>query len=396
MKDGKTKYPGVRVRGNSIQIDFRYKGVRCRETLRVTPTPTNLKNSANLLGRIKNEINFGKLNYADYFPNSKNIKKFGDLKPSNLTVSQAMDWWIEQNSHQDKDTPRGHRESIRNHIKPGIGNIMLLNLRPSQVTEWINSIKLSESMKNNILTPLRSMTKKAYQNEIIEKDIMIMVPYFTRKKKIKSPLKIKEVDLVIEKLKEKEAKLYYQFAIFTGLSTGEQLGARWGDVDFINCKLSIKRIRSDGRIKNTKNSFREREIELLNPAYTALNQLAPDDYFLDPEKYNDCHIFTNPITNNVWRNDAIGSRWGKALKEGGLPHRSPYETRHTFASMMITACLPDGWIRAQMGHATMKMLEEVYGKWTGDADKVVKWLLSKTKGGKNGASFKEFFLKIHS
>ena len=33
---------GIRARGQSVQLDFQYKGVRCRETLKIPPTKANL------------------------------------------------------------------------------------------------------------------------------------------------------------------------------------------------------------------------------------------------------------------------------------------------------------------------------------------------------------------
>lgn len=396
MKKGKTRYRGIRIRGSSIQVDFRYNGIRCRETLIMKPTPTNLRIASDLLGQIRRHIYEPNFNYADHFPNSNQAMKFGHLKPSNLTVSKALDWWMEQTTFKSEGTERSHSENIKNHIKPGVGNIILTKLRPSQVNLWIDTIDLSESTKNNILTPLRSMTRKAYQNEILKKDIMLMIPTITRKKKIKQPLNINEIDAVLNELGEREIKHYYQFAIFTGLATGEQLGLRWGDIDFVNCKINISRILSNGKVLKTKNNHRDREVELLNPAYISLNELAPDDYFKEPNKYSNDYIFINPLTKKVWGNDSVNQHWKKTLKKCNISHRSPYETRHTFASLMVTACLPDGWIRAQMGHATMKMLEEVYGKWTGDPDKVIQWLSNKTKTGKNGKSFVELFLKRHS
>lgn len=67
----KIKTPGVHARGNSIQIDFRYKGVRCRETLNIKPTDSNLKQAQHFLAKIQQEIASGNFNYLDYFPNRR-------------------------------------------------------------------------------------------------------------------------------------------------------------------------------------------------------------------------------------------------------------------------------------------------------------------------------------
>jgi len=124
--------------------------------------------------------------------------------------------------------------------------------------------------------------------------------------------------------------------------------------------------------------------------------LHSDSYHENPSKFKNEYVFKNPNTENVWSSETIGLRWNETLKALNIPHRSAYETRHTFASIMVTACLPDGWVRRQMGHSTMKMLEEVYAKWLDDADKVIDWVLKNTKDGHNGAQFKKLFLDQHN
>ena len=123
--------------------------------------------------------------------------------------------------------------------------------------------------------------------------------------------------------------------------------------------------------------------------------MKPKDYDENSNKYNSTYIFTNPKTCLVWRNEAISQYWNQALKDLQIEHRRAYETRHTYASLMISACLPDGWVRNQMGHATMKMLEEVYGKWHGDTSAIIDWVLKYTQDGKNGADFTKLFLEQH-
>ena len=53
---GRAEGGGVRVRGASIVIDFRYRGVRCRETLSVEPTKSNLLYARRLRDTILLEI----------------------------------------------------------------------------------------------------------------------------------------------------------------------------------------------------------------------------------------------------------------------------------------------------------------------------------------------------
>ena len=71
---------GVSIRkhkhSTSIQIYFSYRGVDCRETLRLEPTKGNIKYASNYRAEILNSITRGTFKYSDYFPESKRAKLF--------------------------------------------------------------------------------------------------------------------------------------------------------------------------------------------------------------------------------------------------------------------------------------------------------------------------------
>ena len=43
--------------------------------------------------------------------------------------------------------------------------------------------------------------------------------------------------------------------------------------------------------------------------------------------------------------------WARALRKAGVRFRPMYQTRHTFASLMLAAGEPPGWIAAQLGQS---------------------------------------------
>lgn len=74
---------GVTIRkhrqGETINITFTYKGVRCREPLsNLEVTPKNIKYAERTLGEIHNKIERGTFIYAEYFPRSARLKIFGN------------------------------------------------------------------------------------------------------------------------------------------------------------------------------------------------------------------------------------------------------------------------------------------------------------------------------
>ena len=67
--------------GETINIAFTYKGVRCREPLsNLEISAKNIKYAERLIGEIYNKIEKGIFSYVEYFPNSSKIKLFGNRK----------------------------------------------------------------------------------------------------------------------------------------------------------------------------------------------------------------------------------------------------------------------------------------------------------------------------
>jgi Arm DNA-binding domain len=62
---------GVRaISGSSIEITFAYRGVRCRERVRLKPTPANLKRAARHRAAVLDAIERNTFDYATTFPDS--------------------------------------------------------------------------------------------------------------------------------------------------------------------------------------------------------------------------------------------------------------------------------------------------------------------------------------
>jgi integrase len=52
--------------------------------------------------------------------------------------------------------------------------------------------------------------------------------------------------------------------------------------------------------------------------------------------------------------------WKPALEKTGLEPRSLYQTRHTFATLMLDAGELPGWVQQMMGHESLQMIHEKY------------------------------------
>ncbi|WP_245812972.1 tyrosine-type recombinase/integrase [Nitrosomonas cryotolerans] len=69
------------------------------------------------------------------------------------------------------------------------------------------------------------------------------------------------------------------------------------------------------------------------------------------EEYNEI-VFHDPRTNKPWKDDQPIRKtvWTPALRETDIKYRNPYQTRHTFASALLSRGKNPLWVAQQMGH----------------------------------------------
>ena len=75
-------------------------------------------------------------------------------------------------------------------------------------------------------------------------------------------------------------------------------------------------------------------------------------------------VFQNPRIADRWQNsERLRVLWGYAMKAAGVRYRYPYQCRHTYASLMVSAGESPEWVAEQMGHQDSRLVAVVYGRW---------------------------------
>lgn len=83
--------PNVRVHkpNGMLFLDFRFKGVRCREYTALPDSPANQKKLEKLLDKITTEIKAGTFEYAAYFPGSRALSRVTQQQNANISQAKA-------------------------------------------------------------------------------------------------------------------------------------------------------------------------------------------------------------------------------------------------------------------------------------------------------------------
>lgn len=77
----------------------------------------------------------------------------------------------------------------------------------------------------------------------------------------------------------------------------------------------------------------------------------------------DKFVFTNAKRLPLNYQTVSKSVWYPTLRQAKLRPRNPYQTRHTYATLLLASGEAPEWIANQMGHTTTTMLFRVYSRY---------------------------------
>ena len=184
---------------------------------------------------------------------------------------------------------------------------------------------------------------------------------------------------------------YYPFFLLlarTGIRMGEAQALQWVDLDFQNREIRVIRALSAGRIETPK-SGHGRTVDMSHQLARALSRL------LVERKAETLKEGWAEIPPWVFCNEAgtlvDGSRvrkaFARALEAAGLPpHFTPHCLRHTFASLLLQQGESPAYVQRQLGHASIKLTVDTYGKWLPMGNKAAVDRLDDSSGSKVVAS----------
>ncbi len=158
-----------------------------------------------------------------------------------------------------------------------------------------------------------------------------------------------------------------RFACATGVRQGEQRALTWGQIDWEKSKVRIDRTMKHKTTNagTPKTEAGEREIPLTRDMLAGLKEL-----YIKQGRPNDPDLlvfgtqFNRPVTSAKYL-----KRIHDACRRAGVAAIRWHDLRHYYASKLFQVYGDDLWrIKNYMGHATIRVTEDIYGHWLNDDD----------------------------
>jgi integrase len=310
-----------------------------------------------------------------------------------LTVEQWLDHWVKvvlpnrvANETLSNSTYYSYADSVRRHIKPGIGKIRLTNLKAADVDRFLGEKRAHYSP--NTLRIIRTTLRKAFRDGQRAE----MVPLSARNAvELSEPVKVNrrangyldesQARRLLTQVKGDRLEAIYIVLLSLGLRRGEALGLYWDDVDLENrtvmIRRSLKRIRvlplEDGsrpdgpttrlELGSPKTSDSWRTQHLPQPCVDALlrhkAQQAKERLGATTWSNSDL-VFTTPLGTMIDPSN-LAKDFATQAAKAELGHRNLHQLRHSAATIMLAQGVPLHEVSRVLGHSTLSVTSDVYG-----------------------------------
>ncbi len=256
-------------------------------------------------------------------------------------------------------------------LKIEFGDLLVPELKRIHVKEYCKRLNVYKKTIDNRLRPLRGMLEEEeYDNE----DFVNPISDWVFRKRVvgvpkpkADPFTPEEQELLYKECKDDRNLAYIKAAIWSGMRPAEQIALTWEDLS--EKYINIDKAFTEGVLDTPKTYSGTRRINRQARFNEAIKLITPWTR-LKPHG----HIFENPHTEEPWKDvDSIYKMIRKVIQCSDVRYRRPYQTRHTFASMLLSTGKEPLYVSSQMGHKDPAIMFKHYTKWIelGKRDKFV-------------------------
>jgi len=351
----------IRIFKGRLYYVFYYKGVRCTEKTSLEAAKENVKRAEKFTNLIQAEIDNGIFQYEKHFPHGAKIALFTSKK-EDIPFNQYFADWMEGKVLKET-TRRNWTSAFWKHLYPFFKDRVISTITRADVRRFQRSLTEKglepSTINDKPMKVLRMMLNQAYVDEIIPKNPALAVKRLPQGMTDVDPFNLEERHAVIEGF-QRYASLYAPYVVcgfWTGWRPNEACALKWSRVDFQQGKILIREGRVLGQTGIPKSSGSLRDIDVLEPVHQALlaqkavSWMVGTYVFLDRKQ--------KPLNQEIFRQKI----WEPMLKRLNVRYRPPYQMRHTFATLAISAGENVNWVARMLGHKSPVVTLEKYNRF---------------------------------
>jgi integrase len=272
-----------------------------------------------------------------------------------------------------KGTYERYEAAFKNHIFPAIGKKPINQIGRGEIRSFLVKYCAAGHSKRST-TLMRDIMNGPFQ-VAFEDRVIDLNPVTGALKRLNikadekppiDPLTAEETVLFLDTCRKYYSESYPFFMTLfrTGLRVGEALALQWGDVDWNSRFIKISRSSRRKEIGTTKTG-KTRKVDMSEQLWTTLKDLHTKrkrEALLDGTGEIKEFIFHNGEGNPSGQN-SVRYVLKRVLEKAGLREIRVHDTRHSYASQLLSDGVSPVYVMNQLGHHSIEMTVNIYGHW---------------------------------
>lgn len=349
---------GVRVRENAVQINFiDHNGKRRWITLPNPATVEGIRAAYNTRSDLINKKQWGVLTEDDINVACGILPALEDTRPTFADYAQI---YLDNLNSDNVSTRSKYKGILTNHWMPAFALMAVEDITPAIIRQRINELSFNtEKTFNNALIPLRGVFELAFEDEVIDDLPTKRIKNKKFQEEEPDPFTEDEMTKLLGWIKEcaSDVMLYWYFevAFWTGARPSEMIALLWSDVDLEKGTMSITKGRVRGILQNKTKTSKSRLVYLNDNALSAFKNARALN------RGNE-YVFVK-ADGQHWNHESnMRSVMRSATQATHIRHRPAYNTRHTYATILLMNGINPAFAANQLGHSLL-MFTKIYSRW---------------------------------
>jgi len=261
-----------------------------------------------------------------------------------------------------QSTVRVYRSFLNNHVLPKWADTRIQDVQPRPVELWLRELPLSPKSKTHVRSLMHGLVEFAMWAGMLDisRNPVSLVRNIgaTRKVRKARSLTAKQFHALLQELQEPFGTMAL-LSVCLGLRFSEALALRWGDVDWLGSRLSIRRGIVNQIVGDVKTQGSAKTFNLASELLERLKSWKQSSQFSGAEDW----IFASPFKLGRLPYSYTGTRQEleRASKAAGIGHISSHAFRHTYRSWLDAVKTPIAVQQKMMRHTDIRTTMNIYG-----------------------------------
>ncbi|HKS96272.1 MAG TPA: site-specific integrase [Terriglobia bacterium] len=282
-----------------------------------------------------------------------------------VTVGGLIDRFVKEELPKERrfQTQSEYRTYFECYIRPQWGKTLVDEVDPLPVMDWLQSLRgkktkkpLAPKTKAHIRNALYLLFQWAWRWKLVDHNPIQLVRQSTRRLRIPRVLTPEQFRALLDKLNEPYRTMVL-VAGCTGLRVCEIVGLKWGDINWQNLAIDVRRSVVAGREGATKTEASERPVPLDPDLATALltwrgkaSRTAESDY-----------VFAGETGKARWQAMILKDYVRPAAVKAEIGKVGWHTFRHTYRASLKRCSTPLEVQKELMRHANVRTTADIYG-----------------------------------